>query len=470
MIPIFALKLIGTNAVELFVVGPNGISSIWDFNFTLTTGAFYDNSTFGSPCAVQFGKYIYIVLTDTCHRYDTINNTISSIRTLTGYTFQNHYEHHGGMYLTLIDGEWYLTVMYVSGNNSIRAERLRISNNTWATSGTFANFGDNSHPQFRYFFNNQVYWFNGSNCYRYDTISMTAGTVAGAAGDHRSTSMCMHNNNVYLSTAASSSQLNIYLLVGGAWNLIYSITGLTNQTTGLPTRLFSDGTNMYLLAYTNVANVGWRCYQINVGGPSHIDISTTVLPAFLRNSGLSSSCFKGFHVDSHNNPANPEIWLTYTAAFTTVGASLAWYQWMGPSSQMVYSGDVGEGGPDFMISYDWSGGGHYAFTAGEPYIVMEGTPTPILGGKTRITFRVSESNTLPLNSDVDVQLHFGSDAEPPRALGTVSNPLPAGSVIDSNTVRLIADESILQSLDWHNVTDGIAPGQRVSITLKAVGA
>lgn len=422
MLPIFGFKIFGNPGMKLFRVSPLGQTLIHDFNANYTTGSFYDANTFLPNYAVQFGKYIYNLLPDTLYRYDTISGTNTAFRAATGFVFQNIYEHSGGIFLSFDGTEWYLTFIYVNNTNQWRAERYRFSNRTWTTSGAFGNVGDNIQPQFKYFFNNSVFWFCNGLCHRFDTLSQAYSTVGGFTGDHRATSMAMHNNNIYLASTTTTTTVVIYIFVGGAWNIVQTVSGLTSASTASPNRLFSDGTNMYLLVYTNQASVGWRCFQIDGSSPTPPEVSTSVLPSFLRQSGLTTSVFKGFHVDSHTNPASPEIWLTYTAAWNTAGSSLAWYRWMGPATQMQYGGDAGEGGQDYSVAYDWTGGGHYAWTPGEPYAVMEGAPTAVAGSKTRIYFRIYESNLLALNAPVQVQLHYSTDLEPPRNLATISNP------------------------------------------------
>jgi hypothetical protein len=422
MLSIFGFKLFGSPGCKLFRVSPLGQTLIYDHAASFTTGSFYDGNTFGSPYAVQFGRYIYHLLPSGVYQYDTVTDINVLLRSFTGYTSQNHYENSGGIYLSFDGTEWYLTCMYVSASTVMRAERYRFLDRTWATSGTFASAADGQNPGFRYFFNNNVFWGAANVFYKYDTLAMTSSTVSGLPGDHRATSLCMHNNNIFMATPSSTTtNFQLYMFVGGAWNQVALVNaGITGINNGAPSRLFSDGTNMYWLVYSSTS--GWNCFQVDGMTFAITNISTTVVPAFLRVAGLSASAFKGFHVDSHNDPNNPEIWLTYTSAWATAGSSLAWYQWMGPSMLMQYSGDAGEGGPDYFLSYDWSGGGHYAWTPGEPYAVMEGTPLALSGGKTRVYFRVYESDLLPLDTDVEVQLHYSSDLEPPRELATISNP------------------------------------------------
>lgn len=422
MLSIFGFKLFGSPGCKLFRVSPLGQTLIHDHAATFSTGAFYDGNTFGSPYAVQFGKYIYHLLPSGVYQYDTITDANVLLRSFTGYSPQNHYENSGGIYLSFDGTEWYLTCMYVSGATVMRAERYRFLDRTWTTSGTFASATDGQNPGFRYFFNNNVFWGAANVFYKYDTLAMTASTVSNLLGDHRATSLCMHNNNIFMATpAGTTTNFQLYMFVGGSWNQVALVNaGITGMNNTAPGRLFSDGTNMYWLVYSSTS--GWNCFQVDGMTFAITNISTTVLPAFLRVTGLSASAFKGFHVDSHTDPSNPEIWLTYTAAWATAGSSLAWYRWMGPSTLMQYGGDAGEGGPDYFLSYDWSGGGHYAWTPGEPYAVMEGTPLAISGGKTRVYFRVYESDLLPLDAPVEVQLHYSADLEPPRELATIANP------------------------------------------------
>lgn len=456
MLPIFGFKLFGNPGAKLFRISPSiGQVLVFDNNAFFTTGSFYDTNTFGSPYAVQFGRYIYHLRPDLLSRYDTISGGNISFRNPPGFTYQNHYENSGGIYLSFDGTEWYLTYIYVNASANLRADRYRFSNQTWTTSGTFASAGDGQNPQFRYFFNNQVFFFtSGPTCYRYDTISMSAGTVSGFTGDWRATSMCMHKGNIYLATAASATQLNLYIYVGGAWNLVQSIAGLSGVNTTTPNRLFSDGTDMFLLAYRNVVSVGWRCYKIDGSSFATTDISDAVLPLFLRQSGLTISAFKGFHIDSHTDPDNPEIWLTYTAAWTTAGSSLAWYRWMGEAALMNYEGDAGEGGPDYFISYDWTGGGHYAWTPGEPYVTIEGAPEAVVGGKTRIKFRVTESSILLNDAPVNVQLQFAQRADPPRMLGTISNPR----------------KEMVETFNTPGLSNWVAPAGVTSVQVECFGA
>lgn len=457
MISIFGFKLFGNPGAKLFRVSPLGQTLVHDHNANYTTGSFYDASTFGSPYAVQFGKYIYHLTPDALWRYDTVTGTTALFRSPPGFAYQNHYENSGGIYLSFDGTEWYLTYMYVNANSNLRAERYRFSNRTWVTSGTFASAADGQSPQFKYFFNNQVFWFQGSTCYRLDTLALTSGTVGGFTGNYLATSMCMHNNNIYLAVTSTTSTVNLYLFVGGAWNLVKTITAsAATLANARPNRLFSDGTNMYLFVYQNTASVGWLCYQIDGMSFAETDISANVVPAFLRQSGLTTSLFRGFHVDSHSDPNSPELWLTYTAAYTTAGSSLAWYRWMGPNALMQYGGDAGEGGQDYFLSYDWTGGGHYAWTPGEPYAVMEGTPTSVAGGKTRIYFRIYTSNLLALDAPVEVQLHYSTDLEPPRNLATIANP----ELIEQTPETF----SSTGSFNW------VCPANVTSVTVECWGA
>jgi hypothetical protein len=464
MRPILATKVAGNGGV--FLVTPYGASELVDYGVTGFTASFFDVNTSGGPSAVQFGSKIYHMQGGTCYEYDTITGNNTSFRSLTDYSAQNHAEHHYGMFISNISGVWYLSVFYVSGASAIRVERYNFSTQTWSTSATFASAGDNQQPQRRFQFANNIYWFQGSACYKYDVAANSTSAITGFGGDHRATSMCMFNDGIYLLNVTSSTTAILYQLVGGVWQAVKTISSsLTNAATTLAPLLMSDGTNMYAILYQNLASTGWTCFQIT-DGLVVSDISSVIFPSYLRTSDLTLSIFKGWHVDSHIDPSDPEIWLAYTSASTTVGASLGWFRWRGPAAQMTYVGDAGEGGPDYYISYDWTGGGQYIFSPGEPNIQIEGSLSAAnTAGNIDVPFKVYESDNVASGVLVDVNLYYSTSPHPPRSRARITSPTPSGLQIDDYTVRVPAGSGQLWNLEWRSAADGVQVGEQVSLTL-----
>jgi len=462
MRPVLGQKITGNGIISL--ISPYEASTLVDPGVNVTY-AFFDAQTVGGPSAVQFGSKIYYIRAGTVYEYDTISENNTAFRSLTGYTSQNHYEHHHGIFISNIGGVWYLTCLYVYSTSEVRAERYNFSTQTWTNSAGLGGIGDNSHPQRRYQFSNNLYWFSNSTCHKYDISANSVSTVTGFSGDHRATSMCAFNDGVYLLQPSSSTTLVLYQFIGGIWQAVKTIgSSFSSIQTTLPPLLLTYGTDMFAIFYQDSSS-GWTCYKIT-SGLVVSDVSSNVIPSYLRVSGLSSSCFKGWHVDAHIDPSDPEIWITYTAAATTEGSSLGWFRFNGGSSQISYVGDAGQGGPDYCISYDWTGGGQYIFSPGEPNIQIEGElSSASTAGNVDVPFRIYESNNVASGVLVDVNLYYSTKPHPPRSRGRITNVTPSGDIIDDYTVRVAAGSGQLWGLEWRSAADGVQVGEQVSITL-----
>ena len=463
MRPILAVKNTGNGGI--FLVSPYGASELYDYGVTGFSSSFYDANTSGGPASVQFGSKIYSLQAGVVWEYDTISGVTSLFRSLTGYTSQNHAEHHYGIFISNIAGVWYLSAFYAYDSSQLRVERYNFSTQTWANSASFASVTDNQHPQRRFQFANSIYWFQATGCYKYDVATNSTSTITGFSGSHIATSMCMFNDGIYLLGRDSSSTMTLYQLVGGVWQSVLVIGSSFSNIIGWPPLLLNDGTNMYALFYQDTASVGWTAYKITSGLVAS-DISSAIFPAYLRVSGLSSSTFKGWHLDSHIDPSNPEIWLAYTSAPSTIGSSLGWFRWRGSTSQMTYVGDAGEGGPDYFISYDWTGGGQYIYSLGEPNIQIEGElSSAATAGNVDVPFKVYESDNVPSGTLVDVNLYYSTTPHPPRERGRITSVTPSGFQIDDYTVRVAAGSGQMWGLEWRSAADGVQVGEQVSITL-----
>lgn len=465
MRPIFGTKVVGTSVTDVVLIHPYGSTVLFDLNATIQTG-FYDTNTRGGPWSVQFGRYIFYRLYGDVKRYDTVTGTTITFKSLSQYVHNNR-EEAAGMWILYSSGDWYLCVFYPgTGSNGLVA-RYNFTTDTWSEPSTaFYSHADGTHSQYRYQFGDTIYWFTSAgSCVAMNLATMSSSTITGSAETYTTTSMCVYNGVIHmLGHAGNGTDLALYQLVGTFQNVKTVVASLT--TPGSYTQLFTDGTYLYALFYNNAS---WRCYQMD-SAYNITDITTTVLPAYLRAGSLTSTSFRGWHIDAHLDPENPEIWLTYTTNPTTLAATLSWYRWRGPSAQMEYAGTAGEGGYDYWIGYDHAGGGQYAFSPGEPNVQIEGDITAGSAGNLVVPVRIYPSNNLPDDTLVDLKLDFKNGLTPPREYATLASVSPSGTLIDSNTVRVGATSGTLYEVEWRASLDGILSGDRVTITPRIAAA
>lgn len=473
MRPILAVKGTGTGTVGMYLLTPYGATSYGFLGGTIGT-SFFNSETWPSPHAVQFGSKIYHRYYISLYEYDTISGNNAVFRQASDASANSgSAEWYGGVYITNIGGDWYLVYFYPTNAGSLKAERYHFASNTWLTSSNIHAAGDADFALPRFQYGSDIYWHlgNSSNMtaapttYKYSISGNTASSFSGPANTYGNTiSMVSYLGGLY-ALGHGTAGLQLFQLIGGLWQLISTINATGPSTTHSPTQMFTDGTYLYCIAY--YATSGWRMWQLTSGLVA-TEITSSVFPTYLRsNTGLNyQASFRGIHVDSHTDPSNPEIWLTYSAGSKTLGAGLSWFRWMGPSSVMNYVGDAGEGGQDYNISYSQDGGGQYIYSAGEPNIQVEGeVEAAATAGNVAVPFKVYESLNVPSGSLVDVNLFYSTSPHPPRSRGRITNVTPSGEQIDDYTVRVAATSGTLWGLEWRSAADGVAVGERVSCTL-----
>jgi hypothetical protein len=395
-------------------------------------------------------------------RYDIATQTMSVFKTVSNYTSGDLHENFGGMYINFINGAWRLTCLYPTNTATagLRYAQYNFSTGVWSESNT--NIGAaNGAPQYHYNFGNYVFWAATEGCRRFDLSTLTSTLITGLTGNLMTTvSMCQYRNNIYcLAHNGNSTDLGLYQLVG-TWQQVKTLVASLTSPTSDNTTLFTDGTYLYALFYHNSS---WRCYQMDAS-LNITDITSIVLPEYLRVSGLTTSAFKGWHVDAHDDADNPEIWLTYTSNTGAANTTLAWYKWLGPSTQIEYAGDAGSGGYDSFIAFDFTGGGQYSYSQGEPNIQIEDTITAsATAGNLDVDVRIYESPNLPEHTMVDVQLDFVESLGPPRQTASLVSVSPSGTIVNGNTARVGATSGTLYTLEWLAAADGIVSGDRVTI-------
>lgn len=467
MRPIFGTKMNDVNTTYLLT--PYGAQTLFTYG-NLGTGSFNTSSGGGTTC-VQFGSKIYNMYNGGLYEYDTISEVNTLIRSFSGYPGSASREQNCGIFIHNVSGTWYMVCFYPGSGNNSYCDRFNFTTQAWSTSSGFANHGLNSFNTYKYQFGSSIMFFVGDTSFTTSpsTIQLNietnvAASISGPTNAYtNSLSMGRFNSSIY--ALGRQSGLKLWQLIGGSWQVAKTINA-TDMTTDTRTMLFTDGTYFYAFAY--YAATGWRVWQLD-GGLNATEISSTVLPTYLTsNTNLSASQFKGVHIDSHADPANPEIWLAYTSASSTTASALSWFRWMGPAGQIQYAGDSGEGGFDFFIGYSVDGGGQAIYSPGEPNIQIEGELTAAAtAGNVDVPFKVYESNNVPSGVLVDVNLYYSTTPHPPRSLGRITNVTPSGEIIDANTVRVIAGSGQLWGLEWRSAADGVEVGEQVSLTLYA---
>lgn len=474
----FGMKGTGTGTCALYLVTPFSATNLQSYGGTIAL-TFYNTWTKGSASAVQFGSKIYHKFFNIIYEYDTITGANTTFRTIPDHILNTGAaEWFHSLFITNISGTWYMLTIYPTTGSQIKGDKYNFTTATWSTGASVHGFGDPNTPSFRYQFGSDIYWhINTSDdlnlaptTYKWAISTNTGSSFTGPDSTSvNSLSLLSYMGNIYalghLSTSAPNS-LRLFQLVGGAWQLVKTINSPGPGTAQSATQMFTDGTYMYAICY--YATSGWRMWQID-SGLNSTEISSSVFPSYLlTNTGLTNeACFKGVHVDSHTDPTNPEIWLTYTSLSRTVGAGLSWFKWQGPAAQLHYAGDSGEGGPDYNISYSTDGGGQYVFSPGEPNIQIDGsiTASSTSPGNVDIPFRVYQSNNVPVNNLVDVNLYYATTPHPPRELGRLTNITPSGIIVNDYTVRVAANSGTLWNVEWRAAADAVPVGDRVSLTL-----
>ena len=472
MRPIFAHKLNGVNISYLLT--PYSAATFVNYISDFGSSFFNANSQGSAPC-VQFGSKIYSRFSNSVYEYDTIGGSNTSVRNFADFTGSGGREFFHGIYIANVTGTWYMVAVRPNGSaNNIGVERYNFTTLSWEITTGTVGLSDNVYFTFKHQFGSDVYWFMGDSNLNSDPVTIKvdiAGNVLstfnGPTGcTTRTLSLCSYRGAIYALGIDATNGLRLFQLVGGVWQLVKTINATAPATTDTMTQIFTDGTYMYAIAYYSTS--GWRMWQLDAG-LNAVEISSSVFPSYLlNNTGLTNtSVFKGVHIDSHMDPTNPEIWLTYTAGHYTPGSALSWFRWLGPSSQIQYVGDAGEGGPDYCIGYSRDGGGQFTFSPGEPNIQVHGDIEASITspGNVDVPFRVYESNNVAVDNLVDVNLYYSTTPHPPRTLARLTNITPSGFQIDDYTVRVVANSGTLWNVEWRAAADNVPVGERVSLTL-----
>lgn len=475
MRPILAMKGTGTGTVSLYLINPYGATSFINYAGTIAT-TFFNTMTWGGSPGVQFGSKVYSRFYVTLFEYDTISGNNTSFRVPSDVNFNSGAgEWYNGHYIANVSGTWYLVQLYPTDGNGCKSDRYNFTTRTWSTSSSIHGISDQTFSSPKWQFGSAIYWILGASdamttngtFYKLEISSNTGSSITSPSIHPNTVSMCSYNGNIYMvgHSGSSATGLRLYQMVGGSWQLAKTINSPGPSTDSSPTQMFTDGTYIYVIAY--YASSGWKVFQLD-NGLNVTDISSSVLPSYLlSNTGLDyQAAFKGVNIDAHADPSNPEIILTYTASSKTIGAGLSWFKWLGPSSQIQYLGDAGEGGPDYWISYSVDGGGQFIYSPGEPNIQVEGViDAASTAGNVDVPFRVYESTNVPSGTLVDVSLFYSETPHPPRTRARITNVTPSGSQIDDYTVRVAATSGTLWGLEWRAAADGVTVGNRISATL-----
>lgn len=211
------------------------------------------------------------------------------------------------------------------------------------------------------------------------------GAVTLTQGYHLQPMLATFDNRLFMifTRAISTAVATLYELVGGAWTVVVTLTGMTCSmgTTGSHALVPYGATKLIAIIRTDNGGVGTKSFDLTPSGSTFTpsETTTTIIPVGLRGgSGTTTQRWTGF-VDDVTDPANP------TAHFFLLSddnpGTFTYYEY-GTGSGIMN----GFGGPatNYLLPHSTVGGGSYIAAANDMDVRSTGQ-TPILAG-TRIGY------------------------------------------------------------------------------------
>ena len=324
-------------------------------------------------------------------------------------------------------------------------------------------------------YHNTIFWVGGNGSTVADSISYDPATdnytnLQAALGalflnGCGNMSMCVFEDRLFLIGAYASGG-KIFRLCefnGSAWVSFqtFELASGANWTVSKPS-LFTDGTNMWLLAPYDAGGSGWRCWEWD-SAMNRSEITATVLPPALRWTGAAGGAYSGtpstarFSViyDLNTTPGTTDIYL-YNTTSGTAGTGFASYKWNGNAALMT-SVDSG-GNVDHSLPLTHLTMGERIFTAGELDIKITAR-VGVFGGE-QISFIAYGGGT-----GRKMKLHYTLEGTPSLLPATLTAPVTGGSATLNTGLNQVegiaADGATVYTIVWAVRTEGLNSDTRV---------